>query len=306
MGLLKKIEDYASDDDIAGTELEPMRIEEDDSHPSNSEDEDTDHYSASAVLWASIALAFTMVCGAVFFTYYYNSPTNYTLDPEISVQAYTNRGTTGDFYGGMLNPWFSLASFVLLFASLWLQRKELSATRAELVATKKIHLLNNRVSHLKETLNVFEVNLNRITLEKYGRTLKGFIALDQYNQEILEEWKKQISPQDIHRLFSSFSTILKVGYNHQEREFRDQFFDLFYVNFPNQVTQSLFEFFRKAETIQFTQIFHSRQRSASQCVFSLGTAFNFGLERYLSLTNVDVDIFWKHLETCINDYGALN
>lgn len=82
-----------------------------------------------------------LICGAVA-VYYYNS----TFDGSISTD-HSRWGTMGDFFGGVLNPTFSLFGLLALLVTIILQSKELSQSTKEFSKSSKA--LNDQSESIK-------------------------------------------------------------------------------------------------------------------------------------------------------------
>jgi hypothetical protein len=85
-----------------------------------------------------IILMFILIIVAFSFAYYVVTIYQHTLQTVAPTS--TNRadwGTTGDFFGGALNPIFAFLGLIMLLATLFQSQRELSLTRKELELSRK-------------------------------------------------------------------------------------------------------------------------------------------------------------------------
>lgn len=117
----------------------------------------------------------------------------FTFDPTVW-------GAVGDFFGGLLNPFFSILTIYLLVKSLRLQNKELSDATSQLKETRLIHA--NSLMY-EDTKRVFEFRAKKLlgipkkhrlkTLTSTGG-LPHFVVLNSP----IEEIKATLAEKDSH------------------------------------------------------------------------------------------------------------
>lgn len=133
--------------------------------------------SVIIILGLAIFGLFKIVTSAL---YHFGEPLSY-FDPE-------RLGQLGDFLGGTLNPFFGFATVCLLLWSVFIQRKELSLTRAEL--KKSSDTLNNQFN----------------------------LATDDYNRKALEEELVENNDEYMKLLDTKFSEIFVTSINEDGTE----------------------------------------------------------------------------------------
>lgn len=115
------------------------------------------------VIKRSIAIG---VCGLLltYFTFRWVGDTSFTLDAAVW-------GALGDFFGGILNPFFSILTIYLLVKSLRLQNQELSDATEQLSQTKKIHAHSLMY---EDTRTVFKLRAQKITQIESNASIKVY------------------------------------------------------------------------------------------------------------------------------------
>ncbi|MBK8452661.1 MAG: putative phage abortive infection protein [Thiofilum sp.] len=162
-----------------------------------------------------IILMLTLIVVACGFAYYV--VTIYQNALQTVAPTTTDRGdwgTTGDFFGGVLNPIFAFLGLIMLLATLFQSQRELSLTRKELELSRKaaeesekaladqaltqkqqrfentFFALLNQYSQLSKTLDTLEGNLNKhtihiSTLEDAKTAIQSFIRKQHFIKSYL-------------------------------------------------------------------------------------------------------------------------